>query len=131
MEQPGFKSSYIVPVQKLGVLQDFEKNKDIICFLNDALKSLLICEWFLTKAQRVDAFFLIILLLKGLSRVLGRYAGGTYLPCICCRVKHRTIPEGVRHTLRSECASVWNFWCNPITTFIATFLASRLSFEVR
>jgi hypothetical protein len=29
------------------------------------------------------------------------------------------------------CKCVEFFWWNPITTFIATFLASRLSFEMR
>ena len=35
MEQLEFKSTYTVPVQKLGVLQIFEK-KDSVCSLNDS-----------------------------------------------------------------------------------------------
>ena len=55
-----------------------------------------------------DAFSLIILPLKGLSGVLGRYDNDrAYLPCMCCRVKPWTIPEGVRHTPRPECACAW------------------------
>ena len=75
------------------------------------LKSLKFCKWFLTKAKGFDAFSLIILPLKAyLEFWVGMVIVESYLPSIYCRVKPRTILEGVRHTLRSECACVWNFW---------------------
>ena len=75
------------------------------------------------------AFSLIILLLKSLSRVLGRDENiEAHLPCICCKVKFRTSPERSIILLDQNSASVWNFWWN-YTPLFDMISFSRFCFE--
>jgi hypothetical protein len=106
----------------------FWKHKDSFCSLNDSLKSLKSVSGFLPRhIWKFLPSLLIILLLKSLYGALVRdeYCE-VHLPCICCKVKSKTSPEGSVILLDQNSASVWNFWWNYTPLFdmisFSTFL---------
>ena len=94
------------PAQKLGFFMIW-KHKDSFCSLNDSLKSLKFVSGF--SPRHIFVFSLIILLLWILYGALGRDENfEAHLPCICCKVKFWTSPEGSVILLDQSYASVWN-----------------------
>jgi hypothetical protein len=77
--------------------------------MNDSLKSLRFVSGSSSRHILNFAFSLIILLLRAYMELLGRDEKVVaHLPCMCCKVKSRTSPEGSVILLDQNCASVWN-----------------------